>query len=160
MALSTACAAFPSILCLCGVYRLPLHIVDRVGAAAGERDDVIPDIAGTRAAGQAGRGAGVDFLKFPRHRTRSMLARGGEARQHQPTEDDQSEQRRVHYRASSSVRLISISRTRLRAQHHPAQDPADHASRKHQEQGSKPDCNRGDRYGPRWQIAHSLEVGG
>ena len=45
------------------------------GAAAAKRDDMIHDVARTRAFGLARRGARVLPLKLPRHLARSMLAR-------------------------------------------------------------------------------------
>src|SRR6266404_3670237 len=45
--LTTATFRLPSILGLRIGSRLPLHIGSRIGSAAGERDDVIFDVAGT-----------------------------------------------------------------------------------------------------------------
>jgi hypothetical protein len=55
--------------------RLPLDVRDGVGSAAGERDDVVSPVTGTRAISQPGRRAGVLPLELPRHRPRPMLAR-------------------------------------------------------------------------------------
>jgi len=59
----------PTVLGLRAGNGLPLHVGNCVGAAAGERDDVILPIAGTSAGGFAGRRAGMVPLKFPRHFT-------------------------------------------------------------------------------------------
>jgi hypothetical protein len=72
-ALTTANSPLPSVLGLGIAYGLPLHVGNRVGAAAGERLNVILAVAGARAAGPAGRRAGVLALEFPRYLTGSVL---------------------------------------------------------------------------------------
>jgi len=42
-------ASFDSVLCFCVRNRLPLHVAGIVGAAALQGNDVIDDVAGTRA---------------------------------------------------------------------------------------------------------------
>jgi len=54
---------------------LALHILNRVGAAAGKWDDMIPDITGTRPVRPARRWARMLPLEFPRHLARPMLFR-------------------------------------------------------------------------------------
>src|SRR6266404_1891383 len=62
--LTTAPPRLPAILSLRRIGSLPLHIRDAIGSAAGERDDVILDVAGAGAGRAACRGAGVLPLKF------------------------------------------------------------------------------------------------
>ena len=76
--LTAACPEFPAVLGLRVRDRLPLGVRNRVGAAAGERDDVILPVARTTAASLPGRRAGMLALEFPRHGTRSVLGDGSE----------------------------------------------------------------------------------
>ena len=86
MALSAARLAFQFILRPCGADRLPLEVLDRIGSAAGEGYDVIPDVAGACSGRQARRRAGMSFLELARHCTRSMLTRQSNAKGFQPNQ--------------------------------------------------------------------------
>jgi hypothetical protein len=73
--LTAARPEFPSILSPGVGDRLPLEVLHRVGTAAGERLNVILPVAGTSAAGFAGRGARMLALKLPSYLTGSVLSR-------------------------------------------------------------------------------------
>src|ERR1700730_16886855 len=48
----------PRVLSPRGAYRLPLHVQNRVGSAAGERPDMVPDITGQAPGVRPGEGQG------------------------------------------------------------------------------------------------------
>ena len=73
--LATTRPTFPAILGLRIANGLPLHIGNRVRAAAGERDDVIFTVAGAGTGRMPGGRARVLPLEFPRHLTRSIFPR-------------------------------------------------------------------------------------
>jgi hypothetical protein len=72
-ALTTANSPLPSVLGLGIAYGLPLHVGNRIGAAAGERLNVILAVAGASAAGPASRKSGMRPLELPCHLAGSML---------------------------------------------------------------------------------------
>jgi hypothetical protein len=69
----------PPVLSLGIADRLPLHVRNCVGSAAGQRLDVIFAVAGAAAGREPGGRAGMLPLEFPRHLARSVFPRRGRA---------------------------------------------------------------------------------
>jgi hypothetical protein len=88
-----------------------LEVLDRIGSAAGEGYDVIPDVAGSCSGRQARRRAGMHLLELSRHCTRSMLARRSNAKGFQPNHASEHHlaQGRHQLSTSSLVRLNVIA---------------------------------------------------
>ena len=72
-ALTTANSPLPSVLGLGIAYGLPLHVGNCIGAAAGERLNVILAVAGASARRAPGGWAGMLPLELPRYLTGSVL---------------------------------------------------------------------------------------
>ena len=113
-----AALPLPPILSLRRGDRLPLHVFDRVGSAAGERTDMVFDVAGAGAGRTPRRGARMLPLKFVLDGIRAIFARRCEAwrqrdiaRQHD--EKESAAQRHDREGASANVKTATRGHGKL-----------------------------------------------
>jgi hypothetical protein len=106
---AAAALGLPSILSLRRSGCLPLKIGNRVGSAAGERDDVILDLAGAATGRAARRRAGMLPLKFVLDLERAIFLRQGEARREREATRHHENAAQRHDRESASISVTAAT---------------------------------------------------